>query len=105
MSEVRALGATQVVVGLSALVRITPPERGIADTMKIVAGSGTLWVSPLTPAALSGTSGAAFLAVGYPLGATEVFNIGGPAQFYLSAASATMTVAICFGYSSGASLT
>lgn len=93
-----AMGATQINVGLSALIAVRPVARQIADTLKIVAGAGTLWISPI-PIALSGSSAAASIAAGYPLGANEVFNIGGPATFYLSAAGATMTVGLAIGYS------
>ncbi len=102
--RVTAMGGTQIAVGLSAITRVVPGPYQTAHTMKIVGGSGTLWVSPLVPTALTGTSCAASIAVGYPLGSSEVYSAGGPATFYLSAAAATMTVGILFGYDSGVSL-
>lgn len=95
--NVVAVGATQISVGLSAIVAIRPVARQIADTLKIVAGSGTLWIAPI-PTGFTGTAGASAMSNGYPLGSTEVFNIGGPATFYLSASGATMTVAVAIGY-------
>jgi hypothetical protein len=41
---------------------------------------------------------------GYPLGANEVLNIGGPATFYLAAAGATVTVGLGIGYTAGVSM-
>ncbi len=96
-------GATQIVVGLSAITRILPSAYQVATSIKILSGSGTLWIAP-SGITLTGAGGASNVLAGYPLGATEVFNIGGPATFYLAASSATMTAALVIGYSSGVSL-
>jgi hypothetical protein len=103
-NDVRSLGATQIAVGLSALIAVRPGAFQVASTMKIVAGSGTLWIAPMIGNSLSGSSAGALIATGYPLGASEIFSLGGPATFFLSAASATMTVAVAFGYTTGATL-
>jgi hypothetical protein len=97
--RIQALGATQIAVGLSATVKVLAGPYVLHDKMKIVSGAGTLWVSPV-PAALSGAS--ALIAVGYPVGATEVVDLGGASAFYLSAAAATMTVAVEYGLTAGA---
>lgn len=99
--DVKWVGGTQIAVGLSALIPVRVSSYQIASTLKIVGGAGTLWISPIAGPALSGSSAAAQMAAGYPLGATEVYNIGGPATFYLSAATATMTVGLAIGYTSG----
>lgn len=103
--NVHAVGSTQIAVGLSALVKIIPPAYAIATTIKIAAGSGTMWITPAPGfgASLSGAAAGSMITGGYYLGASEVFNIGGPAQFLLSASSATMTAAIIFGFTSGQS--
>lgn len=98
---VYGMGATQITVGLSAIVAVRPSAYAIADTMKILSGAGTLWVSPI-PVALSGAS--AILGAGYPVGANEIINISGPATFYMSATGATMIVAMNIGFTSGQSL-
>jgi len=105
--NVHGLGATQIAVGLSALVRVSPPPYQIATTMKVSAGgsSGTLFicVAPGFGASTSGAAAASLIGNGYGLASTEVFNIGGPAAFYLSATGVTMTCSIIFGFSSGSS--
>lgn len=102
--DVKAVGGTQIAVGLSALIPVRVSARQIATSMKIVAGSGTLWIAPIPGVSLTGANAGSLIASGYPLGSSEVFNIGGPATFYLAASAATMTVAIATGYTSGYSL-
>lgn len=102
--DVSAFGGTQIAIGVSSITAIRPAAFQIAHTFKIVSGAGTLWVSPCAPVALTGTSCAASIATGYPMSASEVMNVGGPATFYLSASAATMTVAFAFGYTSGYTL-
>lgn len=102
--DIFALGGTQIVVGLSAIVKVNPSAYQRADTMKIVAGAGTLWICPLPGVSLTGANAGSLMTVGYPVGASEVINIGGPATFYLAAASATMTVGLALGYTSGVSM-
>lgn len=100
--EIRELGATLIVVGLSALVRVTPSAYGYAELLKIAAGSGTLEiVTPIysgSSAILSGSS-AVRQGTGYPIGTSEAITVGGPASFYLAATGATMTAALMVGFS------
>ncbi len=106
--NVYAVGSTQIAVGLSALIRIIPPAYAIATTIKIASGSGTLWVTPAPAlglgASLTGTAAGSMITGGYFLGALEVFNVGGPAKFYLSASGATVTAALIFGFTDGQQL-
>lgn len=102
-TQVVALGGTQMSIGLSAIISVKTAQYQSASTIKIVAGSGTLWITPI-PLTLTGTPAASLMLTGYPLGASEVFSVGGPASFYLSAAGATMTIGMIIGYSSGVSL-
>ena len=64
------------------------------------------WALEIVPVQLSGTSTAAGNAwgVGYILGTTEIFNIGGPAVFYLAATGATAVASMTLGYTPGATL-
>lgn len=100
--DVYAVGATRIVVGLSAIVKLQAAAYENGDSIKILAGSGTLEIIP-PPLALSGTSATGW-GLGYPVGASESVNIGGPAIFYLAATGATMTAAMYFGYTQGVSL-
>lgn len=82
-------------MGLSAIIKVAPTAYQYAEALKIFSGGGTLEiVSP--PPALTGTS-AVVWGTGYPLGASEVFSIGGPATFYLAATGATMVLAMALG--------
>lgn len=98
--NVKAFGGTQIAVGLSTIAAIRPAAFQIAETFKIISG-GTLWIAPCAPVALTGTSAAASIATGYPVSASEVMNVGGPACFYLSASGATVVVGLALGYTSG----
>jgi hypothetical protein len=85
---------------LSAIVVVVPTAKQYAEAFKIFSGGGTLEVvSP--PPALSGSSAAGW-GNGYPVGANEVYSIGGPAVFYLAATGATMTIAMTIGRTAGA---
>ncbi len=99
--DVKFVGGTQIAVGLSALVAVRTSAYQIADTLKIVSGAGTLWIAPITGVSLTGAQAGSLITAGYPIGASEVFNVGGPANFYLSAAAATMVVGMAIGYTSG----
>jgi hypothetical protein len=101
-NDIHVLGATRIPVGLSAIVRVLPSAYQYAECYKILSGAGTLEiVSP--PPALSGSSAAGW-GQGYPIGASEVQNIGGPAAFYLAATGATMTIAMIIGRTAGATV-
>ena len=96
------MGSTRISVGLSAIIKIQAGARQYAESIKIFSGGGTLEIVPI-PVALTGSSAAGWGA-GYPLGASEVFNIGGPATFYLAATGATMVAVMTLGYTPGVSL-
>lgn len=101
-NDLSVVGATQIVVGLSAITKITPTAYQYSYCLKIFAGGGTLEIVP-PPLALSGTSAVGW-GTGYAVGANESVNISGPAIFYLAATGATMTVSSYFGRTFGASL-
>ena len=85
-------GATAFHVGLSQTVQFSPPRGMNGGYLKIQAGTGTL-------AIVSGIS--AVVPNGYVLGATEVFKLEGPANFFLAAAGATITVGVAMAFSAG----
>lgn len=99
--DVKFVGGTQITVGLSALVAVRTAGYEIAKSMKIIGGAGTLWISPIVGNSLTGAQAGSLIVNGYPLASSEIVNIGGPATFYLAASSATMTVGLFVGYTSG----
>jgi len=96
------IGATQIVVGLSAITRIQAGYFQAGWAIKILSGGGTLEICK-PPIALSGTSATGWN-TGYFLGASEVFAIDGPATFYLAATGATMTAALAIANTAGATI-
>jgi hypothetical protein len=99
-NDIHVIGATRIPVGLSAIIPIIPTAYQYADCLKIFSGGGTLEiVAP--PLALSGSSCVGW-GQGYPLGASEVQSIGGPAVMYLAATGATMVVTMMIGRTAGA---
>lgn len=102
-NEISVYGATRVAVGLSTVIRIIPNDYDYAQSIKIFSGAGTLEiVRPQLSGSSTGTGTA--WGTGYPLGASEIFNVSGPAVFYLAATGATMVAAIALGKTSGASV-
>lgn len=99
-NEVYVIGATRITVGLSAIVAIKPTDYQTAETIKIFSGGGTLEIVPV-PLALSGSSCTGW-GNGWPIGASEVYSVGGPAVFYLAATGATMVACMTIGRSAGA---
>lgn len=101
--NVFVVGATRVAVGLSQVIRISPSEQDYLSSLKIASGAGTLEIVPIQ---LSGSSTAAGNAwgKGYPLGASEVFELKGSAVVYLAATGATMVAALALGKTDGATL-
>lgn len=89
------IGSTLVVVptGITATA-VNPGPYVQGGFFKITAGAGTL--------AIVQTQGTSY-SLGYPVGASEVVSFSGPARFFLSAATATMTVALASSYSQGVS--
>lgn len=103
-NEIGVVGATRFAVGLSQILRVTPTAYQYAQSLKILAGAGTLEI--IGPA-FSGSSTAAGTSTvgwgtGYPIGAAEVISVGGPAVFYLAASSATMIASMLIGQTVGA---
>lgn len=98
---VQAIGATRISVGLSAIIKISPQPFQNTITWKIGSGGGTLEIVPI-PIALTGTSAAGW-GTGYLVGASEIFNMGGPCFYYLAATGATMVVHAAVSLSEGAS--
>ncbi len=82
--EASVVGATHVVVGLSAIVGIVPPQYGFAQSLKIFSGGGTLEIVPISIGATN-AAGLTGWGTGYPIGASEVVSWAGPARFYLAA--------------------
>lgn len=101
-SDVYSAGSTRISVGLSAIIKVTPLQYQQLSQLKIFSGGGTLEVVP-TPIALSGSSAAGW-GLGYPVGASEVVTMNGPAVFYLAATGATMVAALLVGLTAGATI-
>lgn len=88
------LGATIISFGTSTAIQIYPGRGLNAWSFKKLSGA--------TLAIVQGTGFSA--AQGYIMGDTEVFNVSGPATFFLAAGGATVTVGLVMGYSNGYSL-
>lgn len=100
--ELSVVGSTRMAIGLSAVTKIAIEAQNYAYSLKILAGAGTLEITPI-PATLGPGSSAAFHGLGYPVGANEIVNIKGAAVYYLQSTGATMTVGILIGKTQGAS--
>lgn len=98
-SDVYAMGATRIQIGLSAIIKCSGFAYEQGFNLKIFSGGGTLEIVP-TPLALTGSSAIGW-GLGYPIGASEVVSIQGPATFYLAATGATMVVAQAIAYTAG----
>lgn len=97
------IGGTQIAVGLSAIVKFTPPSFMTDGYLKIASGGGTLeLVAP--PPALTGSSAAGWGA-GYLVGGTEIVDLDGPAAFYMAATGEAMTVSVLIKRTAGATIT
>ncbi len=96
------LGATQISVGLSQVIRFKMGDYQTVSAIKILSG-GSLEV---VPPQFSGSSTAAGNAwtKGYLVGASEVIAINGPAVFYLAASGSTVVVQALVGYTAGVTL-
>lgn len=94
VEQVSSFGVTQIHVGLSQTVTVSPVPYQNGGFFKINAGAGTL-------AIVNGAS--AIFSAGYLVGATEVIPYQGPAKFFLAAAGATVTVGLVISYSAGMS--
>lgn len=87
-----ALGVTAIVVGLSAVVKVPAEQGQLSGLFNIQAGGGTLFIAHGPSAAV---------ATGVHVVADKLYELEGPAVFYLSAAGATMTVGLVKRYSQG----
>lgn len=101
-NEIMVVGATQIPVGLSAIIAVRPTAYEYGVGIKISSGGGTLEIAP-TPIgySLSGT-GCTGWGAGYSIGGAEAVSIQGPATFYLQATGATMIAAVLIGRTAGA---
>ena len=90
------MGATTLTVGtgVSLTVLVNMGRNVNGGLLKIGTGAGTLSIVNLGQGATQG----------YAIGANEVVSISGPAIFYLTAASATMTASLALSYSAGYSM-
>jgi hypothetical protein len=101
-TKTMSMGATRIPVGLSAIIKVAPVSTQANAIMKIFSGGGTLEIVQV-PAALTGSSAVGW-GIGYPVGANEIITLGGPAHFYLAATGATMTIALGYAFSAGATI-
>ena len=99
-SDIGSISSTQIIIGLSTLIRIAPGPFTYSRSLKILSGGGTLEIVPI-PLALSGSSCVGW-GLGYPLGAGEIVSADGPTVFYLAATGATMIAAMAVGFTIGA---
>lgn len=103
-----AVGSTQVIVPASGAsffpVVIKPPAGTWGGQLKIYSGGGTLMIAPNAGAAGVSIGGATGTLLGYPIGASEIYQWAGPAAFYLQATGATMVAAVVFNFTSGYTL-
>lgn len=91
-SRAYALGATAMTIGLSAVTKISAEAGEIDGFFNIQAGGGTLVI----------TNGPSLgVGVGCHALANQVYELKGPAAFYLSAVGAAMTVAVVKRFSQG----
>lgn len=103
-NDINVIGATRIAVGLSTIIKVTcTSSYQFANSLKWLSGGSLEIVQPQ----FSGSStqaGSASLGwgSGYILGTSEVFNVGGPATFYLAATGATAVAAFAIGYTQGA---
>lgn len=99
-NDIATYGATQINVGLSAIIKVAPSANQYGTQLRV--GSGGSLEIVQTPIALTGSSatgwGTGFLVTG------TVSMINGPAAYYLAATGATVTVQILNGYTSGVTL-
>ncbi len=99
-NELYLVGATQIAIGLSQVIRVVPSPFQYSSSFKILSG-GSL---EIVPPQLSGTSTAAGNAwtKGYLVGTSEALAFTGPAVIYFAATGATSVIQMTTGYTSGA---
>lgn len=92
--QAHLIGVTNIVVGLSQTVEVTPPAGTVNGFITIAAGGATCEV-------VNGVSNV--VGEGHYLRANERMELEGPAQFWLAAAGATMTISLVTRKSAGSS--
>lgn len=104
-NDIFVAGATQIAVGLSAIVACRPHNYAYGRNIKIHPNSGASGILELisTPmgSSLSG-AGASGWGSGYPIGSAESVTFDGPCTFYLAATGQTMIAAVLMGKTAGA---
>lgn len=88
------LGVTTISFGTSTAIQILPGKGVNGWSFKKLSGA--------TLAIVNGTGFSS--AQGYIMGDTEVFNVSGPATFFLAAGGATVTVGLVMSRTAGYSL-
>lgn len=89
----QSVGATSIVVGLSAIVTVSQSARCVRRTIFDFSGGGSIFIQ---------NSATDTVASGIDISDQTPIVFEGPATFYLSAAGATMTVRMIEEFSSGA---
>lgn len=102
-NEISVISATQVIVGLSQVIRVTPVNQQVSMVVKYGSG-GSLELVPVQFSGSSTGAGGSNITwgKGYLLSSTDAISAVGPAVFYLAASGATSIAHIAFGYSTGA---
>lgn len=99
-AEIVYVGATQLVVGVSSILKVQPSAYSFGYNLKLFSGSSLEFVNSC--ATLTGT-GATGWGTGYLIGSSESVTFDGPATFYLAATGATAVVHCLMGKTAGAS--
>lgn len=100
--DIAYLGATQIQVGLSAIIQISPIGYEEGWILKYASGGSLEIVTK--PPALTGTS-AVVWGTGYLMGTAESITAKGPTAFWLAAKGATAIAHMIYGQTSGATTT
>lgn len=94
-SRAYLIGVSQIVVGLSATVKVVPRAGVLSGYLHLESTGGSV-------AIVNGISG--IVTNGMKMSANQLIELEGPATFYLAASGATMTVSYVMRYSAGATL-
>ncbi len=106
--DLGSLGATRMVVGLSQIVRFTPPANDYGFQLKNITTNQNGILEIVNPtftgsSSMAGSSGG--WGAGYPLAYGEIYSVAGPVSFYLAASNGvTATVAVIIGDTLGVTL-
>ena len=103
-NDVNYMGATLLNLGiLGATIfpyQVKPPPGCVGMQIKLMSTGSTVQILPNNIAGGS-VGGATAVINGYPLVATEMYPIPGPAAFYLGCTGSSATVAANFFFSAG----